>query len=73
MPTHHIGKITKQRQFNKAMMSRDCEVMFLDEATADLMDIDDRKVKSFPWSLNGAFTKSYGMSFSKTCIDSSFS
>ena len=60
MPTHRIGKITKQRQFNKAMMSRDCEVMFLDEATADLMDIDDWKVKSLPWSLSGAFTKREG-------------
>ena len=33
-------------------MSKDCEVMFLDEATADLMDIDDWKVKSFAWYLN---------------------
>ena len=73
MPIHRIGKITKQRQFNKAMMSRDCEVTFLDEATADLMDIDDWEVKSFPWSLNGAFTKRDGMSFRRTCIDSSFS
>ena len=55
------------------MMSRDCEVMFLDEVTADLMDIDDWKVKSFPWSLNGAFTKHDGMSFRRTYIDSSFS
>ena len=63
VPTRHIRKITKQRQFNKAMMSRDCEVIFLDEATADLMDIDDWNVKSFPLSLNGVFTKCDGMSF----------
>lgn len=49
VPTHRIGTITKQRHFNKSMMNRDCEVMFLDEATADLMDVDDWKVKFFIW------------------------
>lgn len=52
VPAHRIGKITKQRQFNKAMMNRDCEVMFLDEATADLMDIDDWKVNLFSLQLS---------------------
>ena len=32
-------------------MNRDCEVMFLDEATADLMDIDDWKVNLFSLQL----------------------
>lgn len=45
VPTHRIGKITKQSQFNKAMMSKHCEVMFHDEATADLMDIDDNNLQ----------------------------
>ena len=33
-------------------MNRDCEVMFLDEATADLMDIDDWKVNLFSLQLS---------------------
>lgn len=39
-----IAKITKQREFNKAMINDDCEVIFLDEAHVKMMDLDDWKI-----------------------------
>ena len=43
---HHsnVATITKQRVFNKAMISNNTEVIFIDEATESTMDIDDWKV-----------------------------
>ena len=43
---HHtnIATITKQRVFNKAMISKSTEVIFIDEASTSTMDIDDWKI-----------------------------
>ena len=40
---HHsnIATITKQRAFNKAMMNKTTEVIFIDEASISTMEIDD--------------------------------
>jgi hypothetical protein len=42
---HHsnIATVTKQRAFNKAMITRFTEVIFIDEATVSTMDVDDWK------------------------------
>lgn len=42
---HHsnIATVTKQRAFNKAMINKFTELVFLDEATASTMDVDDWK------------------------------
>lgn len=42
---HHsnIATITKQRSFNKAMIDKFTEIIFVDEASASTMDIDDWK------------------------------
>ena len=39
-----IAKVTKQREFNKAMIDDECEVVFLDEVHAKLMDVDNWKI-----------------------------
>ena len=43
---HHtnIATITKQRVFNKAMISKSTEVIFIDEASTSKMDVDDWKI-----------------------------
>ena len=43
---HHtnIATITKQRVFNKAMISKSTEVIFIDEASTSTLDIDDWKI-----------------------------
>ena len=43
---HHtnIATITKQRVFNKAMISKSTEVIFIDEASTSTMDVDDWKI-----------------------------
>ncbi len=43
---HHcnIATVTKQRVFNKAMISKSTEIIFIDEASTTTMDIDDWKV-----------------------------
>ena len=43
---HHtnIATITKQRVFNKAMITKSTEVVFIDEASPSSMDIDDWKI-----------------------------
>ncbi|KAL9973576.1 hypothetical protein ACROYT_G020049 [Oculina patagonica] len=43
---HHsnIATITKQRVFNKAMINRFTEVIFIDEASPSTLDIDDWKI-----------------------------
>ena len=40
---HHsnIATVTKQRVFNKAMLSKSTEIIFIDEASTSTMDIDD--------------------------------
>lgn len=43
---HHsnIATVTKQRVFNKAMINKSTEVIFIDEASTSTMDIDDWKI-----------------------------
>ena len=43
---HHgnVATITKQRVFNKAMINKATEVIFIDEATTSTLDIDDWKI-----------------------------
>ena len=40
----NIATITKQRAFNKAMINRATEVIFIDEASVSTMEIDDWKI-----------------------------
>ena len=42
---HHsnVATITKQRSFNKAMITKFTEIIFIDEATVSTMDVDDWK------------------------------
>lgn len=39
-----IARVTKQKSFNKAMIDETTEIIFIDEATVGLMDIDDWKL-----------------------------
>lgn len=39
-----IARVTKQKSFNKAMIDEQTEVIFIDEATVGIMDIDDWKI-----------------------------
>ena len=43
---HHskIATVTKQRAFNKSMITKSTEVIFIDEASTSTMDIDDWKI-----------------------------
>ncbi|KAK3748776.1 hypothetical protein QZH41_013521, partial [Actinostola sp. cb2023] len=43
---HHtnVATVTKQRVFNKAMINKSTEVIFIDEATPNTLDIDDWKI-----------------------------
>ena len=41
---HNVATITKQRVFNKAMINRFTEVIFIDEASPSTLDIDDWKI-----------------------------
>ena len=43
---HHsnIATVTKQRAFNKAMINKTIEVIFIDEASISTMEIDDWKI-----------------------------
>ena len=43
---HHsnVATITKQRVFNKAMITKNTEVVFIDEATSTTLDVDDWKI-----------------------------
>ncbi|KAL9982936.1 hypothetical protein ACROYT_G005051 [Oculina patagonica] len=43
---HHsnIATVTKQRAFNKAMITKSTEVIFIDEASTSTMEIDDWKI-----------------------------
>ena len=44
IPLSRIARVTKQMSFNKAMIDNLTEVIFLDEAYATLLDIDDWKI-----------------------------
>jgi hypothetical protein len=39
-----VARVTKQREFNKAMIDEDTELINLDEARVELMEIDDWKI-----------------------------
>lgn len=39
-----VARVTKQREFNKAMINEDTELINLDEARVELMDVDDWKI-----------------------------
>ena len=44
IPPSKIARVTKQKSFNKAMIDEQTEVIFVDEASVDIMDIDDWKI-----------------------------
>ena len=44
IPGSRIARVTKQRSFNKAMIDEETEVIFIDEATVAIMDVDDWKL-----------------------------
>ncbi|KAK3715632.1 hypothetical protein QZH41_008066 [Actinostola sp. cb2023] len=44
IPPSNIARVTKQRNFNKAMITKETEVIFIDEAHVRIMDIDDWKL-----------------------------
>ena len=44
VPHSNIATITKLRAFNKAMINRATEVIFIDEASVSTMEIDDWKI-----------------------------
>ena len=44
VPLSRIARVTKQKNFNKAMIDDLTEVIFLDEAYPGLLDIDDWKI-----------------------------
>ena len=39
-----IARVTKQREFNKAMIDEETELINLDEARVELMEVDDWKI-----------------------------
>ena len=43
---HHsnVATVTKQKVFNKAMIGKNTEVIFIDEATPSTLDVDDWKI-----------------------------
>jgi len=43
---HHgnVATVTKQKVFNKAMIKKHTEVIFIDEATLSALDVDDWKI-----------------------------
>ena len=45
--THHsnVAAITKQKVFNKAVIGKTTELIFIDEATPSSLDVDDYDVK----------------------------
>ena len=44
VPLSRIARVTKQKSFNKSMIDSQTEVIFLDEAHRDLLDVDDWKI-----------------------------
>ena len=43
VPLSQIARVTKQKSFNKSMIDSSTEIIFLDEAYHNLLDIDDWK------------------------------
>ena len=39
-----VARVTKQREFNKAMIDEETELINLDEARVELMEVDDWKI-----------------------------
>ena len=44
VPLSRIARVTKQKSFNKAIIDSSTEVIFLDEASPKLLDVDDWKI-----------------------------
>ena len=44
IPARYIAMITKQKAFNKSLVDENTQIIFLDEAHANLMDPDDWKI-----------------------------
>lgn len=44
VPPGNIATVTKQRAFNKAMINQFTEIIFIDEAEENTLDISDRKL-----------------------------
>ena len=44
VPLSRIARVTKQKSFNKSMIDSSTEVIFLDEAYSNLLEIDDWKI-----------------------------
>ena len=44
VPLSRIARVTRQKNFNKSMIDSSTEVIFLDEAYSNLLDIDDWKI-----------------------------
>ena len=44
IPMSRIARVTKQKSFNKAMIDDQTEIIFIDEATVGIMDVDDWKL-----------------------------
>ena len=44
----NVATVTKQKVFNKAMIGKDTEVIFIDEATPSTLDVDDWKILTQP-------------------------
>ena len=51
VPLSRIARVTKQKSFNKSMIDSQTEVIYLDEAHRDLLDVDDWKI-----TCQGGFT-----------------
>lgn len=44
VPLNRIARVTKQKNFNKAMIDSSTEIIFLDEAFSGLLEVDDWKI-----------------------------
>ncbi|XP_048589692.1 uncharacterized protein LOC116617698 [Nematostella vectensis] len=44
IPLERIARVTKQKGFSKSMINAETEVIFLDEASESILDIDDWKI-----------------------------
>ena len=44
VPFNRIARVTKQKNFNKAMIDSSTEIILLDEAFSGLLEVDDWKI-----------------------------
>jgi len=44
IPARYIAMISKQKAFNKSLVDKNTQIIFLDEAHTKLMDPDDWKI-----------------------------